>query len=110
MAETQQQPADLKPERLDTYKVWQAEQGIPCRITSYNVCYTKLLREQPLAEIMRQFDPHAHPIVGPLLAGGPAEIVRAYGVEHEEGYADHCHLCYEARSALRERFPEVLAP
>jgi len=68
------------------------------------------LYEQPLAEIMRQFDPHAHPIVGPLLAGGPAEIVRAYGVEHEEGYADHCHLCYEARSALRERFPEVLAP
>ena len=30
MAETQQQPSDLKPERLDTYKVWQAEQGIPC--------------------------------------------------------------------------------
>ena len=30
MAEMTTQPVDLKPERLDTYKVWQAEQKIPC--------------------------------------------------------------------------------
>jgi oxalate decarboxylase/phosphoglucose isomerase-like protein (cupin superfamily) len=29
MAETRQQPADLKPERIDTYKEWQAAQKIP---------------------------------------------------------------------------------
>ncbi len=29
MAETRQQPADLKPERIDTYKDWQAAQRIP---------------------------------------------------------------------------------
>src|SRR4026209_2040632 len=29
MAETRQQPIDLKPERVDTYKEWQAAQPIP---------------------------------------------------------------------------------
>ncbi len=59
---------------------------------------------------MAGYDPDAHPIVGPLLAGGPAEIVRRYGLAHEAGYADHCHLCYRMRCALRARFPEVLTP
>jgi MoaA/NifB/PqqE/SkfB family radical SAM enzyme len=66
--------------------------------------------ERPLAEIMADYDADAHPIVGPLLAGGPAEIVRRYGLSHEEGYADHCHLCYRSRCALRERFPDELTP
>jgi len=66
--------------------------------------------ERPLTEIMDDYDAGAHPIVGPLLAGGPAEIVRRYGLSHEEGYADHCHLCYKARCALRERFPDELTP
>ncbi len=63
-----------------------------------------------LAEIMDRYDPDAHPIVGPLLAGGPAELVRRYDLPHQEGYADHCHLCYESRCALRQRFPDVLTP
>ena len=29
MAETRQQPADLKPERIDSYREWQAAQKIP---------------------------------------------------------------------------------
>ncbi|MCK5326473.1 MAG: hypothetical protein KAJ57_10700, partial [Woeseiaceae bacterium] len=66
--------------------------------------------ERPLAEIMGEYDPDSHPIVGPLLVGGPAEIVRQYELAHEEAYADHCHLCYTSRCALRERFPEVLTP
>ena len=68
------------------------------------------LLQRPLPDIMRDFDAHAHPIVGPLLDGGPAEIVRRYGLSHEAGYADHCHLCYQARRQLRERYPEVLKP
>lgn len=68
------------------------------------------LLARPLAEIVAGFDPDQHPIVGPLLAGGPAEIVRRYDLPHEDGYADHCHLCYESRRALRQRFPDVLAP
>jgi len=66
--------------------------------------------QRPLLNIVDDYDPDEHPIVGPLLDGGPAEIVRRYGVPHEDGYADHCHLCYEARRILRERFPEVLTP
>jgi hypothetical protein len=68
------------------------------------------LLERPLARIMDDYDPDNHPIVGPLLSGGPAEIVRRYELPHQDGYADHCHLCYKMRCALRERFPDVLTP
>jgi len=42
--------------------------------------------------------------------GGPAALVRRFETPHEASYADACHLCYETRHALRERFPEILAP
>ncbi len=64
----------------------------------------------PLREICAEYVPDAHPIAGPLLAGGPAELVRWYGLRAGEGYADACHLCYETRRALRARFPDVLTP
>jgi MoaA/NifB/PqqE/SkfB family radical SAM enzyme len=64
----------------------------------------------PLSEICAAYDPLAHPITGPLLRGGPAELVRQHGVAHNETYADACHLCYEARRALRGQFPDILAP
>lgn len=63
-----------------------------------------------LKEICETYDPDAHPIVGPLLAGGPAELVRRYHLEHADAYADACHLCYESRRALRARFPDLLGP
>ncbi len=65
---------------------------------------------QPLNLICAAYDPEAHPIAGPLLAGGPAELVRQYNLPHEEAYADACHLCYESRRLLRERFPDLLGP
>ncbi len=68
------------------------------------------LLERPLTDVMADFRPDEHPIVGPLLDGGPAEIVRRYQLEPEDGYADHCHLCYESRRSLRSRFPDVLTP
>ncbi|MHB1413691.1 MAG: hypothetical protein ACYC1C_00410, partial [Chloroflexota bacterium] len=64
----------------------------------------------PLATICAAYDPTAHPVIGPLLAGGPAELVRRYELAPEPEYADACHLCYEARRQLRDRFPAVLAP
>jgi hypothetical protein len=63
-----------------------------------------------LVEICTQYNPEAHPIVAPLLAGGPTELVKRYQLAHEAGYADACHLCYTARAALRSRFPEFLLP
>jgi hypothetical protein len=64
----------------------------------------------PLRDLCLAYEPERHPIIGPLLAGGPAELVRRTGVEHRQGYADACHLCYETRRALRPRFPDVLGP
>ena len=68
------------------------------------------LWQRPLKEIVEIYDPDAHPIIGPLLAGGPAELVRKYQLPHEDAYADACHLCYLARDLLRERFAAELAP
>ena len=66
--------------------------------------------ETPLAQLVAAYDPDAHPIVGPLLRGGPAALAEAHGVGHEEGYVDACHFCYSTRLALLERFPQYLGP
>lgn len=65
---------------------------------------------QPLNELFARYEPPSHPIVGPILAGGPAALINTYRLEHEEEYADACHLCYMARIQLREQFPLVLVP
>ena len=66
------------------------------------------LFREPLKEIAARYNPDGHYIVGPLLVGGPAQLVRTYGLEHEPIYADACHLCYSMRLALRSRFPHIL--
>jgi organic radical activating enzyme len=68
------------------------------------------LLQQPLSELFDSYDPAAHPVTGPLLDGGPAELVRRYELPCQGSYCDACHLCDTARRALRARFPEVLAP
>ena len=37
------------------------------------------LREKPLRTIMEDYRPREHPIVGPLIRGGPAGPAQAYG-------------------------------
>ncbi len=66
--------------------------------------------QRSLKEIVSTYHPEAHPICGPLLSGGPVALVEEYNLSHAESYADACHLCYAARLALRERFPEELTP
>lgn len=68
------------------------------------------LFQTPLREICETYDPDEHPITGPLLAGGPVELVRRYHMPHEGAYADACHLCYETCRSLRGRFPGILVP
>lgn len=63
-----------------------------------------------LKEIVRDYKPNLHPVIGPLTKGGPAELVKRYGVSHHRSYADACHLCYESRKELRKRFPQHLLP
>lgn len=68
------------------------------------------LFQRPLSDLVADFRPHDHPVVGPLLAGGPAELAERYELALAGTFADACHLCYEARRALRSRFPGALAP
>lgn len=68
------------------------------------------IKKTPLKKLFRNFIPEKHPICAPILKGGPAEIVKEYHIQHEENYVDECHLCYCARSDLRKKFPEILAP
>ncbi len=68
------------------------------------------LFQQPLKQIVQDYDPTNHPVVGPLLEGGPARLVQRYDLDHQPDYVDACHLCYTVRQALRVRFPEALGP
>jgi len=63
-----------------------------------------------LTHLWEAYDPESHPVIAPLLRGGPAELSRQYGLSPREAYADACHLCYQARLSLREKLNEVLAP
>jgi hypothetical protein len=64
----------------------------------------------PLAALIKNYDPDNHPICGPLLRGGPAELVKTYNLNHEERYVDECHLCYECRRLLLDSYPDYLTP
>ena len=66
--------------------------------------------ETPLSELIKNYDPDKHPICGPLFRGGPAQLIKKYGVEHEEFYVDECHMCYKARLALIDKYPQYLTP
>ena len=59
--------------------------------------------ERPLREIMSDLEPERHPVIGPLMRGGPANLAKEHGVRPRKGYADACHMCYEVRQALRRR-------
>jgi MoaA/NifB/PqqE/SkfB family radical SAM enzyme len=70
------------------------------------------LFQTPLKTICETYDPVVHPVIGPLLQGGPAELARFHAVAPDADalYADACHLCYETRRRLRSQFPETLGP
>ena len=64
----------------------------------------------PLSVLVRDYDPAKHPIVGPILRGGPAQLARDFGFDTSGPFVDECHLCYTIRKSLAPRFPEWLAP
>jgi radical SAM family protein len=64
----------------------------------------------PLSELLRDYKASKHPIVGPLVEGGPARLVEHFGLSVADAYVDECHLCYTARKALLPQFPQYLAP
>jgi hypothetical protein len=64
----------------------------------------------PLSTLVRKYNARKHPICGPLLEGGPAQLAKRYGVRLHDDYVDECHHCYAVRKALVDKFPEYLAP
>jgi hypothetical protein len=66
--------------------------------------------ETPLSVLITKYDATAHPICGPLVQGGPCLLTKKYGIKHENTYVDACHLCYETRKSLIDKFPLYLAP
>ncbi len=68
------------------------------------------LFDDSLERICAAYRPEDDPVIGPLLAGGPAELARRHELEHAGRFADACHLCYTARGMLRSRYPRILRP
>jgi MoaA/NifB/PqqE/SkfB family radical SAM enzyme len=66
--------------------------------------------KRKLSEIIETYDPSTHPIINPLLKGGPAELVKHFGISHDDSYVDECHLCYRSRLALLDKYPDYLCP
>jgi hypothetical protein len=66
--------------------------------------------QKPLLELVRNYEAHKHPIVGPLVRGGPARLATEYELVMNNGYVDECHLCYTVRKMLLPRFPQYLTP
>ncbi len=64
----------------------------------------------PLSKLTLEYDGKTHPICGPLIKGGPAQLAREFNMFEEEKFIDHCHLCFTVRKALVEKFPEYLGP
>ncbi len=64
----------------------------------------------PLPELLQQYDASQHPIIGPLISGGPARLVEHFHLPVADGYVDECHLCYTARKLLLATCPEYLTP
>ncbi len=64
----------------------------------------------PLSELVSNYRSDSHPICGPLIRGGPAELAKELGVKPESGYIDECHFCYLVRRAMIDKFPDFLTP
>lgn len=64
----------------------------------------------PLSQIVARYKASDHPICGPLIRGGPAELARAHGMTFDHGFVDECHMCFTVRRALLDKYPEILAP
>ncbi len=66
--------------------------------------------EKPLSEIILRYKGNSHPICGPLIQGGPAELSKQLGIKPQEGYIDECHFCYLLRRQVIEKLQHYLAP
>ena len=67
-------------------------------------------QKTPLSELMQNYDPDAHPVCGPLLRGGPYQLLSEHKLGLDQSYLDACHCCYAARLNLLDTYPDLLSP
>ncbi|MFX0022330.1 MAG: radical SAM protein [Candidatus Hermodarchaeota archaeon] len=68
---------------------------------------------QSLTKIIKNYDINNHPILSIIYEEGPIgllKIAKENGFQQKKQYANECHLCYELRSFLQEKYPYSLAP
>ena len=63
-----------------------------------------------LSELIYNYRSNSHPICGPLIRGGPAELAKELGMMPETGYIDECHFCYLTRRRVIGKFSDFLSP
>lgn len=66
--------------------------------------------QTPFSKLVADYDPDAHPICGPILRGGPAQLAAEHNLQHEDEYVDACHMCSKMCLHLIDKFPQYLAP
>jgi hypothetical protein len=58
--------------------------------------------DSSLAQIVQGYEPREHPVIGPLISGGPNALAEGTGIGTGSHFASECHACYEIRRALRD--------
>jgi hypothetical protein len=66
--------------------------------------------ENPLSQLIQEYDGKGHPVASPLIAGGPAQLKKHFDLDVGEVFLDACHLCYCCRKELVGQYPELLGP
>ena len=66
--------------------------------------------EKPLSKILKEYNPHQHPICGPLIRKGPAGLIEELDLDPAAAYVDECHACFNIRRGLLDEYPDILAP
>jgi hypothetical protein len=57
-----------------------------------------------LSRLILEYKAEGYPICASLLQGGTAALTETYQVDRQDEYVDACHLCYDARLHLLDRF------
>ena len=66
--------------------------------------------QNPLSQIISEYEATKHPICGPLSTGGHLKLAQTYNIKLDDNFIDECHYCYTLRKELINSFPEYLTP
>ena len=66
--------------------------------------------QEPLSEIMADYQAEKHPICGPLSRGGPARLIEELDLSPADGYVDECQACFFLRREIIDHYPDLLSP